>query len=280
MTFLLKRWVFIFLLLPFLSSAQPSRFSEGGLFIIGGGDISDALRQEMLSAAKWESGDLIAVVTLASNWDSSFIRINEAFGRLTGSHCLHIDSSALYRRSAMDSLSGASLVYLGGGDQALFMERIKGTSFKSVLSGLYKNGRTIAGTSAGASVMSRMMLTGNSNRDDGSSSSLKGLWSGSVAFSEGLSLLDSVIIDQHFVVRSRYNRMFTSVMDHPGYQYVAINESTAILVRGNTAIVKGANQVIVVDATVGVKRTKEGDLGASGICLAIYLPGDSFTIRR
>jgi cyanophycinase len=266
--------------IPFISKAQPPHVPVGTLFIIGGGDISDTLRWEMLSAAKWKKGDLIAVVTLASNWDSSFIRINEAFSHLTGSNCLHIDSVALHRPSAMDSLGRASLIYLGGGDQALFMSRIKGTSFQAQMRNLYANGRTIAGTSAGASVMSRMMLTGNSNRDDGSSTSLKGLWTGSVEFAEGLSLLDSVIIDQHFVVRSRYNRMFTSIMDHPGYQYVAINESTAIVVSGNSATVLGANQVIVADPPAGIKRTVQGELGASGICLAIYLPGDTFIIRR
>lgn len=261
-------------------SAQYASPAKGQLFIIGGGDISPTLRQQMLDVAQWKKGELVAVVTLASSWDSSFMRINEAFGPLIGATCLHIDSAALYRPSAMDSLKQATLIYLGGGDQVLFMQRIKGTPFQSVISGLYRKGKTIAGTSAGASVMSRMMLTGNSNRDEGSSTSLKGLWSGSVEFSDGLSLLDSVIIDQHFIVRSRYNRMFTSIIDYPRYQYVAINESTAILVRGHTATVLGANQVVVADTPQGIKRTVQGDLGASAICLAIYLPGDTFYIRQ
>jgi cyanophycinase len=266
-------------LTPYVS-AQSTAVPRGQLFIIGGGDISDSLRREMLDAAHWGKGDLIAGVTLASNWDSSFFYINEAFSRLTGQTCIHIDSAALHRRSAMDSLRRAKLIYLGGGDQALFMDRISGTGFLTFLRSYYAGGGTVAGTSAGASVMSRMMLTGNSNRGDGSSTSLKGLWSGSVDFREGLGLLDSVIIDQHFVVRSRYNRMLSTIMDLPRYQYIAINESTAILVRDELARVYGVSQVIVSEAPSGIKRTAQGDLGAEGICLSIYLPGDTFYIRR
>lgn len=252
---------------------------RGTLFIIGGGDISDTLRREMLSVAGWKAGDYVAAVTLASRWDSSYYSINEAFQKFTGVPCIRVDSMTIHQAATLDSLRKARLIYLGGGDQALFMQHIAGTPVRAILQQAYRSGATIAGTSAGASVMSRMMVTGNSNRDSVSSTALKGIWSGSVEYAEGLCLLDSVIIDQHFVVRSRYNRLLASMMDYPRYQGVGINESTAIIVRGREARVTGASQVVVLEKPERVRRLPDGNLGAHQIRLSVYLPGDRFRIK-
>ncbi|MFM7838810.1 MAG: hypothetical protein ACKO6K_04535, partial [Chitinophagaceae bacterium] len=132
----------------------------------------------------------------------------------------------------------------------------------------------------GASVMSRLMVTGTSPRNSVSSPALKGIWHDAVDYDTGLALLDSVIIDQHFVVRSRYNRLFTGMMDHPHCQAVGINESTAIVVQAKRATVIGESQVIVLQKPKGIRRLRDGNLGAQRIELAVYLPGDSFPILQ
>lgn len=254
--------------------------SRGTLFIIGGGTISDTLRREILVTAGWRPGDGIAAVTLASQWDSAYISINDAFKKFTGANCLQVDSVTIQQATTLDALANARLIFLGGGDQALFMKRISGTRVSEIIRQAYRNGATIAGTSAGASVMSRMMITGNSNRDTVSSTALKGIWAGSVEYQQGLGLLDSVIIDQHFVVRSRYNRMLSGVLDYPRYQFVGINESTALIVRGPEALVTGESQVIVMENPQRIRRTSNGDLGAQRIRLSIYLPGDQLRLKH
>jgi cyanophycinase len=124
------------------------------------------------------------------------------------------------------------------------------------------------------------MITGNSKRDTISSTALKGIWTGSVEYAEGLCLLDSVVIDQHFVVRSRYNRMLSGLLDHTRYQFVGINESTAVIVRGQEAVVTGESQVIVMEQPQRIRRLKQGDTGAQRIQLSVYLPGDRFRLKR
>ena len=65
-------------------------------------------------------------------------------------------------------------------------------------------------------------------------------------FHEGLGLLDSVIIDQHFIVRSRYNRMLSALAAFPTFTCVGIDESTAIVVHHKEVKIVGESQVIVM----------------------------------
>ena len=117
-----KVWLFIFLLgtslvgLPCANTiAQtPKNSSLGRLIIIGGGKISDSFRAEILQRGRWQKGTRIAVVTLASNWDSSFISINEAFRKLTNEDCIPIDSVTIHNPAYLDSLRRARFIYLGG----------------------------------------------------------------------------------------------------------------------------------------------------------------------
>lgn len=261
------------------SKAQTtSKIPKGTLFIIGGGDISDSLRREILTTAGWKKGDMIAAVTLASTWDSAFLYTNDVFKKLTGQDCINIDSATIHNPLTLDSLKKAKIIYLGGGDQDRFMNLIKGTSVKQIIKQSYYNGALIAGTSAGASVMSEKMITGNSTRDKEYSATFREIYTGNLEVKEGLGLLDSVIIDQHFVVRSRYNRMLTAVMDYPAYQCIGINESTAIIVNKGKARVTGESQVILF-SNPKERKVNEGYLGAQSIVISVLLPGDKFAIK-
>ena len=62
---------------------------------------------------------------------------------------------------------------------------------------------------------------------------------------QGFGLLDSVIIDQHFIVRSRYNRM-VCIGCIPHVYNVGIDESTAIVVHHKEVKIVGESQVIVM----------------------------------
>src|SRR5205085_6929947 len=70
------------------------------------------------------------------------------------------------------------------------------------------------------------------------------LWNSNVEFTDGLGLLNTVIIDQHFVVRSRYNRLLSALAKFPNYTCLGIDESTAIIVDQNKVTVVGEGQVV------------------------------------
>ena len=108
------------------------------------------------------------------------------------------------------------------------------TPIQTAIQTAYKNGATIAGTSAGAAMMSHYMITGNQLLDDTSyASTFPKLWNNNLEIKEGLSLLDSAIIDMHFIARSRYNRLLTAIAKYPTLPCIGIDEGTAIIVHGN-----------------------------------------------
>lgn len=263
------------------AQSKPTRLSKGKLFIIGGGHISDSLRMQVLTTAHWKKGDQIAAVTLASGYgDSAYIWMNEDFKKLTGEDCLKFDSAAAFDPEKIAALKKSKIIFLGGGDQERFMRIIKNSAVKQAIREARQNGALIAGTSAGASVMSEHMITGNALLDTAQSATFKRLSRGNLELKEGLGLLDSVIIDQHFVVRSRYNRMLSAVMEYPFYNCIGINESTAIVVDNNWATVLGESQVIVFSKPVGVHTTGRKDLAAASVQLSVFVAGEKFRIKN
>ena len=274
--------VFCVLLMVITIKAQDKQsLHKGKLFIIGGGTISDALRMQILHTGHWKKGDMIAAVTLASGYgDSAYTWMNDDFKKLTGEDCLRFDSAAVYDAQKIEALKKATIIFLGGGDQERFMRIIKNTPVKEAIREARNNGALIAGTSAGAAVMSERMITGNALLDTMLSPTFKRLSKGNLELKEGIGLLDSVIIDQHFVVRSRYNRMLSAIMENPGYNCIGINESTAIIVDKGWATVAGESQVIVFSNPRRVHTTASHALAAASVQLAVYVPGEKFRIKN
>lgn len=262
-------------------SEQTHDHPKGKLFIIGGGDRGDSLMQTMLEASGWQPGDLVTAITLPSGWgDSAYIWLNDDLKKLTGANCVKFDSAAVHVPEKIDSLRRSKLIFISGGDQNKMMALIAGTNIKEVIREAYRNGAMIAGTSAGASIMSERMLTGDGLIDTVYQNTYSVLWRGNLETAEGLGLLDSVIIDQHFVVRSRYNRLLSAVIEYPDYQAIGIDEGTAILVDGGVAKVIGVSQVVAVHAPEQIGSVSDTLLDAEGIRLDIYAPGAAFPIHH
>lgn len=275
----MKRFILLVLLLghTMLYAQRP----KGSLFIIGGGEISDTMRQEILQEAHWKKGDHLMIITLASTeGKESYDWHNEAFKKLTGENSTWFDSADLHDPVKIAAIQQSRIIFLGGGDQDRFMKLIAGTTIKTLIQQAYRNGAVIAGTSAGASVMSNRMITGNSLTDTAYSATFPVLKKNNLEVKVGLALLDSVIIDQHFVKRSRYNRMLSAVMENPGYQCIGIDESTAIVVKNGIARVTGESQVLLFTNAKQVHTGNENRLAASSISISILLRGEKFAIKK
>ncbi len=179
----------------------------------------------------------------------------------------------------LDSIAGAALIYISGGNQNRFMDIVRDTPIVDAILEAYQKGGMIAGTSAGAAVMSGKMITGDERRYPEYQSTFRTIEADNIVMGEGLGLLTTAIIDQHFVYRSRHNRLLSAVIEYPDMFGIGIDESTAILVKGDSAEVIGASQVLVFknpDHSVSVQNHK---LGAHNLSLDIYLPGETFPVR-
>lgn len=129
---------------------------------------------------------------------------------------------------------GLDAIWIMGGDQELLAEKCIGKKIEKDLLHFYKRGGTIGGTSAGAAIMSRIMIA------DGNASTLK--------LSTGFPLLNNIIIDQHFTQRDRLSRLKEAV-SRTGLLGIGIDEDTAILVKDGIANVVGRNIVTLVKKT-------------------------------
>ncbi len=270
-------------MLVYLTSfCQPKKTApKGNLFIIGGGDRPPALVQSLISTANLGKKDYIVILPMSSaEPDSSYYYIKEDLKPATHNIIanLNFTKATVNDSKWLDSLKHAKLIFITGGDQSRFMGVVLNTPVVDAIHYVYKNGATVAGTSAGAAVMSKQMITGNQLSADSSSATFKIIHTNNVELKEGLGLLETVVIDQHFVVRSRYNRLISVFAKFPSYTCIGIDEATAIIVHGKKITVVGESQVIVLSDPKNLLIKKES-IKINEIRFSLYTSGDTFQIK-
>jgi cyanophycinase len=125
-----------------------------------------------------------------------------------------------------------------------------GTPVQRKLLKLYQAGAVMGGTSAGAALMSKVMITGDEKLNRDTINAFVVIRKDNIVTVEGMGFLTNAIIDQHFVRRKRHNRLISVVLEHPDLVGVGIDEATAIIVRrGELFDVTGRGSVVVYDAT-------------------------------
>lgn len=258
---------------------------QGKLFIIGGGSRPEAMRREMIRLGGLDQGRYAVILPMSSAEPDSSIYFGIQQFRQLGIPASHLTGFHLSRehcpQDLLDSLANAGLIYLSGGVQTRFMDTIQGSPVQEALWQAYRNGAVIAGTSAGAAVMSQKMITGEQvlHPDDGGS--FRYIETGNVELSTGLGFLKKAIVDQHFVYRMRHNRLITVVLENPGILGIGIDEATAIIVDRNQATVVGDSQVILYQAKRGAAVGRRGALlGSKDLKFQVLLPGDTFKMPR
>jgi len=256
--------------------------AAGSLFIIGGGDRSDSLMAQLVKKANLRANDYIVVLPMASaEPEAGFKLISRQLAKFTKATIRNFDfvKDASNNNRWIDSLSNARLVYILGGDQNRFMKAVLNTPIYAAIHNAYSKGATIAGTSAGAAVMSKYMITGSQLRDTVYKETFDKLWTDNIQFAEGLGLLPQVIVDQHFIKRSRYNRVLSALAAKPNYVCIGIDESTAIIVHGEKAIVAGESQVLRFANPKGLSKTSKGLLKFKEIDFGVFSSGDVLTLK-
>lgn len=255
---------------------------KGSLFIIGGGSRSAALIQKMIETAGLSATDHIVVLPMSSEEpDSSYFYIKDQLAKACTNTIANLNFTAgtVNDQVWLDSLKTAKLIFITGGDQVRFMKVVLNTPVFEAIHAAYNMGATVAGTSAGAAVMSHYMITGNQLSDTAYESTFDKVWYNNIEFNEGLGLINNAIIDQHFVVRSRYNRLLSALAQHPDYLCIGIDEATAIIIHDNKVTVTGESQVLTFSHPEGMQTTSTGLVKFRDVHFRIYTEGDVFKIK-
>ncbi|MFN9115567.1 MAG: cyanophycinase, partial [Bacteroidota bacterium] len=104
-------------------------------------------------------------------------------------------------------MKNAGALYFPGGDQNKIMKRILSENLKPQITEMYQSGIPVGGTSAGTAIQTDPMLTGVESET-----------------AEGLGLLPYYIVDQHYLVRRRENRLVYALDMNPTLSGVGVDE--------------------------------------------------------
>ena len=269
---------------PVPAGAAPADAPRGHLVIIGGGSRPASIKGLIACLAGGGQGKML-VFPQASERPEAGAEIEADFKKLGLGRVqvVGVDRPGADSDAALAMTEGATGVYFGGGDQSRLMAVLRGTRLEQRLLQLYGEGAVLAGTSAGAAVMSRVMITGDEKRPFSKDDNWQTIESDNVVTSDGLGLLEDVIVDQHFARRRRHNRLISLVLENPRLLGVAIDESTATWVKpGRQFEVVGDGPVLVFDGSrARVVRDEPGHgLRGSDLRLDVLRAGAVYDLAK
>ncbi len=244
------------------SSAPQNRSGvRRTLLIIGGAEDRigrSVVLKRFIKLAGGRRSHLVVIPTASSYAGEVSEAYRDVFTRLRGGEVSVVHPRT--RREAGDAdlvaaLDAATGVFITGGSQVKLSQNIVGTPVGDAIVRAYERGAVVAGTSAGASIMSRYMISlgeeGLTPRQRASQ------------ISAGLGLVEDVIIDQHFDQRGRYGRLMSMVAASPNLLGMGIDENTAAEIRGGTVMsVIGAGSIFVVNARNAITDAPDARRGA------------------
>ncbi len=274
-------------LLLFALPAAPAAAAPGALLAMGGA-VADAspLWGELVRLAGGP-GARLALLTMASeNPDAAAAALARRLQR-HGAQVVHVRvgprasgdalADAVRDPAWLDALASAQGAVFSGGDQSLITQTLapegRPTPLLAALHALRARGGVVAGTSAGAAVMSRRMFTGGEPlellQDDGAR-----------PLAPGLGLVDAdLLVDQHFLRRGRVGRLLPTLLREGIPLGLGIDEDSAVLLRGSQAEVLGARGALLLDLR---DATRDGALPAfnvQGVRVSYLEAGDRLDLR-
>ncbi|HEY0627537.1 MAG TPA: cyanophycinase [Allosphingosinicella sp.] len=256
---------------------------RGCLIIIGGHEDRDPRGHRVIlkEVAKHVRGGKLVLATVASHQpEGYFDEYEKAFADLDVGELVELyfeDRCEAGDRDKLQVLDDAAGIFFSGGDQLRITSQIGDTGIEAKVRSVYERGGVVAGTSAGASVMSDTMLVKGTSKETHRI--------GDLHMAPGLGLIRNVIIDQHFAERGRFGRLLGAVAHNPRVLGIGIDEDTAAIVADDHLRVIGDGAVYVVDGT-GVSYSNVAEakcditLSMHDVKVHVLAEGDSFDLRE
>lgn len=253
---------------PGASTDTPDVESRGRLVIVGGAlDVENAAVWNAVLEGRDGLGPVCVIPTASGAPEGSMQSAVESLDRHGGGGT---GMGILIREGEVEvandpEIAGTLLTCSGfwftGGSQSriteTFMPEGVATSAYQAVRERFLEGAVLAGTSAGAAMMSDPMIAGGSSEGafvegirgaDGEDEADVEDGGDGVRIDDGLGYFQAGVLDQHFLARGRIGRLLVVVRDHADIPAgFGIDENTAMIVDGSVADVVGASGVVVVD---------------------------------
>jgi cyanophycinase len=227
-----------FTIFPNPPMTEPLKASLLALF--GGGALARGALHELGRRAKQNQKALLALGWASREPDEAIDRFECALeGIVEISRVPRYPGDRESRARFLALLGESGGVFFCGGDQNRIMDRLDDDALvRSALRRAFAEGRAFGGTSAGAAIMSGIMIGGERRKGPLP-----------VRLRPGLGLVDSIIVDQHFLKRRRHHRLLATVARHPEKLGLGVDEDAAVVLTPNgLATVYGGRAVTIARA--------------------------------
>ena len=275
---------------PTIPPHRQAGASRGSLALIGGRFEAD--NDALYAALRERCNARIAVLSMASGYPQEVGEeiVHEFRGQGFYAELVPIffetrDQSA-FDDALIQRLQAFGSVFFTGGDQSRIVRTLvqNGADTPALLAirELYAGGGLIAGSSAGAAIMSGPMLLGGT--------SLRAISRGveddpaaaedfdAFRLGRGLGFFHWGMVDQHFLARGRIGRLVCAAEASGEKLAFGIDENTALIVQEERAEVVGETGVVVVDLRRA--RFDIDGYAARGVRVSYLDDGDAFDLRR
>ncbi len=164
----------------------------------------------------------------------------------------HLDGTDLQARlhdpALIARVAACRAVFFSGGAQEYIVDTLQpggvSTAMLDAIRAVFSAGGVIAGTSAGAAVMSQFMF-----RDAMDNLAvLRGRWAEGQEYDRGLGFLaPGLLVDQHFLKRGRIGRLLPALQRLRCPLGLGVDENAAVVIRGSVLEVIGGSGAVLVD---------------------------------
>ena len=266
----LARYVAIVLAIALSCGLTFNVHASGYLMIVGGGDTPVEARHLALKSTAGMHAKVV-ILPYARDTPSRGVKSVELWQKAGARNV--INTGDMKPSQVAEHVRSADIIWLPGGSQRLLMEGLTERGLVDLLKSRFTNGAVIGGSSAGAAVMSLLMIT--------RSQETPMLASRTTPLGRGLGFLRGAVVDQHFVERKRYSRLLSVILDHPELIGIGISEDTCVFVfPDGTARVIGPGNVTLFDARrAEINPPETGQpFSATGIRVHVLHDGNQFQI--
>ena len=266
----MKRWLTVWAtcLIAVAASAQNKNLPQvgpvkGSLVVVGGGKIPASVSDRFIELAGGRDAKFIYIPTAGEDQQLNNQTGDESphlFG-LKNVTVLHTrDRNVADTEAFAAPIREASGVWFGGGRQWRLVDSYADTLTLKEIRKVLERGGVIGGSSAGASIQASYLVRGA--REGNTIMMAKG-------YEIGFGFLRGIAVDQHINTRHRENDLAEVITAHPDLLGIGIDESTAIVVKGDQFEIIGAGQVAITDG----KRHE-------GRSFYFMAPGERFDLKN
>ena len=244
------------------ASLGPSR---GTLVIVGGGQLGPEIVNRFIDLAGGKDAPMVFIPTAEEGTPRATAADNFlARAGVKNVVILHTrDRQEADSEAFVAPLKNARAVWFEGGRQWRLVDSYLNTRTEKELFRVLERGGVIGGSSAGATIQGSYLVRGA--REGNTIMMAPG-------YETGLGFLRNAAIDQHVITRHREADLDPVIAAHPELLGIGIDESTAIVVHGNTFEVIGKSKVFIHDS--------QYRSASDGKQYYVLSPGDRFDLKK